>query len=136
MMVNRSVLLASQYTMVKYSLLTLITITSQCFLLMVDFTGRRQFGAPRDVAVTSNDELLVVDWDDNCIYRYTLDGGKIIYHSNELLVGGCDNHCIYRFTLDGDYIGKLSNHGDELHQPESITIDPNGFILVGVIIKL
>ena len=62
--------------------------------------GRRQFGAPCDVAVTSNDELLVVDWVDDCIYRYTLDGG---------------------------YIGKLS---DELRQPESITIDSNGFILV------
>ena len=60
-------------------------------------------GSPSDVAVTSNDELLVVD---------------------------CIHNCIHRFTLDGDYIDKLSNHGNELSRPFSITIDPNDFILV------
>ena len=65
--------------------------------------GRGQLGSPRDVAVTSNDELLVVD---------------------------CSHNCIYRFTLDGDYIDKFSNHGDESSRPFSITIDPNDFILV------
>ncbi|XP_065909002.1 E3 ubiquitin-protein ligase TRIM71-like [Dysidea avara] len=64
--------------------------------------GRGQLGHPYDVAVTSNDELLVVG----------------------------DNNCIYRFTLDGDYIAQFSNHGDELCCPWSITIDPNDFILV------
>ena len=65
--------------------------------------GRGQLGHPYDVAVTSNDELLVVDW--------------------------CHN-CIYRFTLGGDYIDKFSNHDDELCCSCGITIDPNDFILV------
>jgi len=40
------------------------------------------------------------------------------------------HHCIYRFTLDGNYIDKFSIHGDELHYPIYITIDPNDFTLV------
>ena len=40
------------------------------------------------------------------------------------------HNCVYRYTLDGDYIDKFSNHGDELCNPESITVDPNNFILV------
>jgi len=36
--------------------------------------GRGQMGYPTDVAVTSNDELLVVDRIHHCMYRFTLDG--------------------------------------------------------------
>ena len=67
--------------------------------------GREQLNCPVDAAVTSDDELLVLD------------------HSN---------NCIYRLSLDGDYIDKFSNHDDELCYPRSIDIpiDPNDFILV------
>ncbi|XP_065897985.1 E3 ubiquitin-protein ligase TRIM71-like isoform X2 [Dysidea avara] len=65
--------------------------------------GRGQLGDPCDVAVTSNDELLVVDSRHNCLFR---------------------------LTLDGDYIDKFSNHGDEMCDSSSIIIDPNDFILV------
>ncbi|XP_065909000.1 E3 ubiquitin-protein ligase TRIM71-like [Dysidea avara] len=57
--------------------------------------GRRKLGRPVDVVVTTNDELLVVDYDHNCVYRFTLDGG---------------------------YIGRFGN-GDKLCNPGGITID-------------
>ena len=62
-----------------------------------------------DVAVISNDELLVVD-------------GR--------------HGCIYRFTLDGDYIGKFIIHGNELCYPLSITIDPNDLLIVVIILQV
>ncbi|XP_065904911.1 E3 ubiquitin-protein ligase TRIM71-like [Dysidea avara] len=65
-----------------------------------------QLNHPLDVAITSNDQLLVVD----------------IYY-----------HCIYRFTLDGNYIGKFSSPGADkghLNRPYSITVDPTDLILV------
>ena len=65
--------------------------------------GREQLNYPCDVAVTSSDELLVVDEGHNCIYK---------------------------FTLDGCYVDKFINHAVELHQPTSIAIDPNDFVFV------
>jgi len=65
--------------------------------------GREQLNYPCDVAVTSSDELLVVDESHNCIYK---------------------------FTLDGYYVDKFINHAVELYQPRSIAIDPNDFIFV------
>jgi len=58
-----------------------------------------------DVAVTSNDELLVVNTAHYCKY-------------------------IYRFTLDGNYINNLSSHGVEIRYPQSVRVDHNNFILV------
>ena len=65
--------------------------------------GRGQLGYPCDVAVTSNDKLLLVDSDHNCIYR---------------------------FTLDGNYVDKFSNDADKSFSLRSITVDSNDFILM------
>ena len=68
--------------------------------------GKQQLRSPHDVAITSNDELLVVD---------------------------CTHNFIYRFTVDGDFIGKFSSSGadkGQLDSPYSIVADPNDFILV------
>ena len=68
--------------------------------------GRQQLRSPRDVAITRNNHLLVVD----------------LYH-----------HCIYRFTLDGNYIDKFSSYGadkGQLRGPRSMTVDRNDFIFV------
>jgi len=62
--------------------------------------GKGQLVDPYDIAVTSNEELLVVD------------------------------HFIYRFTLDGNYIDKFINYDDGWYDPDSIAIDSNNFILV------
>ena len=59
-----------------------------------------------DVAVTSNDQLLVTNY---------------------------NNHCISIFTLYGGYIGKFGTQGSDRGQlcyPSGITVDKNGFILV------
>ena len=53
--------------------------------------------------------------------------------NNSLLVAGWTNGCIYRFTLDGNYIGKFGETGSgrgPLCNPSSLTVDSNGFILV------
>jgi len=59
-------------------------------------------GFAHDVAVTSNDELLVVDHNHNCVYK---------------------------FTMDGDYMGKFTQF-DGLIYPRCIAIDPHGYIFV------
>ena len=59
-------------------------------------------GLAHDVAVTSNDELLVVDYIHNSIHK---------------------------FTLDGDYIGKFTQF-DGLSNPRCIAIDPHGFVFL------
>ncbi|XP_065915800.1 tripartite motif-containing protein 2-like [Dysidea avara] len=65
--------------------------------------GIGQLGNPYDVAVTSNDELLVAD----------------------------DKHnCIYKFTLDGIYTGKFTTDDDGLKFPRGIAVDPHGCVLV------
>ena len=69
------------------------------------FIWKGQLGCPDDVAVTSNDELLMAD---------------------------SKHYCIYRFTLDGEYIGMFSNYGGESLSPMSITVDQNDFILARV----
>ena len=40
--------------------------------------GRQQLRSPRDVAITRNNQLLVVDLYHHCIYRFTLDGNYIV----------------------------------------------------------
>ena len=68
--------------------------------------GKGQMQGPYDVAVSSNNSLLVAGW---------------------------ANGCIYRFTLDGNYIDKFGETGSGtglLCNPSSLTVDSNGFILV------
>ena len=68
--------------------------------------GLGQLGSPKDVAVNSDNQLLVAD---------------------------ADHHCIYMFTLDGDYAGKFSKHATGLYHlnfPHGIAVDLYGFVLV------
>ena len=68
--------------------------------------GEGRTRGPYDVAVSSDDSLLVAGW---------------------------TNGCIYRFTLDGNYIDKFGETGRGrglLCNPSSLTVDPSGFILV------
>ncbi|XP_065890556.1 E3 ubiquitin-protein ligase TRIM71-like [Dysidea avara] len=68
--------------------------------------GLGQVGGPHDVAISSSNHLLVVDYSHSCVYTFTLDGG---------------------------YVGKFSTKGTargELDRPYGLTADINGFILV------
>ena len=68
--------------------------------------GSGQLGRPYDVAVNGNNQLLVVDY---------------------------DNHCIYTFTLDGDYVGKFGTKGTgtgQLNYPRVVAVDLYGFIVL------
>jgi len=62
--------------------------------------GSGHLRSPYDVAVTANDQLLVADYNDNCIFR---------------------------FTLDGTYVDKFSD--DHLNNPAGVITNLNGFIL-------
>jgi len=79
------------------------TIRREQVGLVYDSTyDQRIRGLAHDVTVTNNDELLVVDYK----------------HNN-----------IYKFTLDGDYVGKFTQF-NELYHPNCIATDPHGFIFV------
>ena len=68
--------------------------------------GSDQLGGPCDVTVSANNNLLVADYSNSCIYTY---------------------------TLDGHYVGKFGTRGtgrDQLNNPFSLTTDLNGFIIV------
>ena len=70
------------------------------------YFGSDQLSGPRDVAVSADNHLLVVD--------YT-------------------NSCIYTFTLDGHYVGKFGTQvsgRDQLNSPFGLATDLNGFIIV------
>ena len=65
-----------------------------------------QLGGPHDVTVSANNNLLVAEYSNSCIYTY---------------------------TLDGHYVGKFSAPGSgrgQLQYPYSLTTDLNGFIIV------
>ena len=68
--------------------------------------GSDQLSTPRDVAVNANNQLLIAD---------------------------SGNSCIYTFTLDGHYVGKFGTRGYDrghLYNPYSFTTDFNCFIMV------
>ena len=68
--------------------------------------GSDQLGNPTDVTVSANNHLLVADYNNSCIYTY---------------------------TLDGHYVGKFGTPGSgrgQLDRPFSLTADFNGFIIV------
>ena len=68
--------------------------------------GSPYLASPRDVAVSSGNQLVVSD------------------HGS---------HCIFTFTLDGHYVGKFGSPGSgrgELDSPYGLTTDLNGFIIV------
>ena len=48
--------------------------------------------------------------------------------NDQLLVADIYNNCIFRFTLDGTYVDKFGN--DHLSLPTALTIDMSGFVLV------
>ena len=53
--------------------------------------------------------------------------------NNQLLVVDINNHCVVTFTLDGHYVGKFGTQGSgrgQLSNPRALAIDINGFILV------
>ena len=53
--------------------------------------------------------------------------------NDQLLVTDCNQHCIYTFTLDGNYVGKFGTQGNgrgQLYWPSGIAADMYGFILV------
>ena len=69
--------------------------------------GEQQLSQHFDVTINMNNEILVADWRNHCIYTFTLDG-----------------HYIKNMTLRKE-IGSL-----QLKDPCSITTDSNGFILL------
>ena len=68
--------------------------------------GSEHLSGPYDVAVNTNNQLLVVDWSNDCVVTFTLDG-----------------HCLGKFGTRGSGRGQLTG-------PCALSIDINGFILV------
>ena len=59
--------------------------------------------------------------------------GVTVNANNQLLIADNSNSCIYTYTLDGHYVGKFGTPGSgrgQLNSPYSVTTDLNGFIMV------
>jgi len=115
--------------------------------------GSGQLGTPYDVTVNGNNQLLVADYADHCIYTLTLDGdcvGKFGTHGTGrgqldhpfgvavdlygfILVTDACNHRVSIFDQDGNYIHCFGSKGSAIDQflfPYGIAVSANGNIYV------
>ena len=112
--------------------------------------GAGLLGSPYDVAVNSNNQLIVADYAHHCIYKFALDGNciqKLVTgkgHSNYLsgvaverfgfiLVTNTDTHCVTVFDEDGTFINCFGSEGSadgEFQYPYGIAVSANGSIYV------
>ncbi|XP_065890390.1 tripartite motif-containing protein 2-like [Dysidea avara] len=115
--------------------------------------GSGQVDGPYDVAISSSNHLLVVDYIHSCVYTFTLDGGYVgkfgtkgtargeLYHPYGLtvdingftLVADSDNHRVSIFDQNGTSIHCFGSEGKQEGQfihPFGIAISPNGSIYI------
>ena len=115
--------------------------------------GKGQLGRPYDVTVNTNNQLLVADFSDHCIYTFTLDGNyvskfascgsdrgqlKYLYSLTAdlygfILVADTDNDRVSIFNKDGKFIHCFGSSGSDdgkFNLPCGIAISPNGNIYV------
>ena len=115
--------------------------------------GKAQLDWPYDVAVNTNNQLLVADWGHHCIYTFTLDGNYVSKFATRgsgrgqlycphgvttdlygfILVADSSNHRVSVFNKDGNFIhcfGSIGYDDGEFQYPYGIAVSPNGNIYV------
>ena len=111
-------------------LLLIVTINCRVavFHLKSQFShviGSRQFDNPWSVVVTSNDQLLVADYDNDYIFRFTFDGTYVDRFGNDylslptaltcdlsdfVLVSDEDHNSVSVFDKDGVFLHRFGSH--------------------------
>ena len=115
--------------------------------------GSDQLGGPTDVTVSANNNLLVADYSNSCIYTYTLDGhyvgkfsalgsgrGQLQYPfilttdlNGFIIVADTFNHRVSIFGKDGKCIHCFGSNGSangQFNCPYGIAVSPNGSLYV------
>jgi len=115
--------------------------------------GSERLRGPTDVAVNTNNQLVVVDSGIGCIFTFTLDGkcvGKFgsqgsgrgqfnnpqalaIDPNGFILVADCDNHRVSIFDKFGNYVDSFGSRGSnagQFNSPKGIALSHNGSIYV------
>ena len=115
--------------------------------------GSEHLSHPYDVAVNTNNQLLVVDCSKQCVVTFTLDGhyvdkfgtqgsgrgqfsyprGLAIDINGFILVADSSNHRVSIFDMFGNYIDNFGSSGSNAGQfsnPWGIALSPNGSIYV------
>ena len=115
--------------------------------------GKGQLGTPADVAVNTNNQLLVADYSHHCIYTFTLDGNYVSKFATQgsakgqlskpvgittdlydfVLVAEEGNHRVSIFNKDGNFIHYFGSEGSDdgkFNCPHGIALSPNGNIYV------
>ena len=115
--------------------------------------GKGQLGEPRGITVNINNQLLVADYDHNCIYIFTLDGNYVSKFATQgsaggqlnkpfslttdlygfILVADTCNHRVSIFNKDGKFIHCFGSRGSDdgkFQYPRGIALSPNGNIYV------
>ena len=115
--------------------------------------GKGQLGYPYDVTVNTNNQLLVADWDHNCIYTFTLNGNYVSKFATKgsargqlsrpcslttdlygfILVADSSNHRVSIFNKDGKFIHCFGSSGSDdgkFNNPYGIVLSPHGNIYV------
>ena len=115
--------------------------------------GKGQLGKPYDVTVNTNNQLLVADYTNHCIYTFTLDGNHVCKFATSgsargqlsspyslttdlygfILVAEWGNHRVSIFNKDGKFIHCFGSSGSDdgnFQYPRGIALSPNGNIYV------
>ena len=115
--------------------------------------GSEYLSGPTDVAVNTNNQLLVVDNSNHCVVTFTLDGhcvgkfgtqgsgrsqlsfpyGLAIDINGFILVADTSNHRVSIFGKFGNYIdcfGSSGSNAGQFRYPHGIALSPNGSIYV------
>ena len=106
----------------------------------------RRLKKPWGVAVTSSGQLLVADYNNNCIFRFTLDGTYVDKfgkdHLNNPTALTIDmssglifviNHRVSVFDKDGVFVHRFGSYGSAVGQffsPYGIAVSPNNDVYV------
>jgi len=115
------------------------------------FNITEQLNQPYDVAINGNNQLLVADYGNHCIYTFTLDGQYINKFGTQglgqlrqpcnlttdsnsyTIVSDTDHHRIVIFDSDGNYVHHFGHEGSgssQFKRPRGIAVSANGDIYV------
>ena len=118
--------------------------------LVTDYGGKK-FIWPHDVAIGSNDEVIVVDSDKKeviifdkdlkLIRTFGLGSGDsklnnpvgVAVDYNVIAISECSDHVVKKFSLQGDYLSKIGSYGSgdgQFNSPHGLCFNSKGLLYV------
>ena len=110
-------------------------------------------GKPNGVAITSNGDIIVTQFEDDCVAIYNKEGNKItsfgsrgtkegqflvpagvvVTADSHLLVADCGNKCIQKLTMTGEHVTSVRSHRfgrPKFGIPCGLALHPSGKIFI------